>query len=351
MQTVTEQVPLVASPHSALSGEDKLKLYYYLRLTRECDSAFIRLYKQGKVVGGAYTGHGNEATAVGSAFALEGQDYLFPLHRDLGAHLVKGQSLRNIFLQQLARSNSLTGGRDGTGHYADPSLRIYGNVSHLAAMIPVAVGVALALKLRRQPGVVMNYIGDGGSNVGDFHEGLNMAAVMKLPFILIIENNQFAYSTPVSRQFAARRLSDRALGYGIPGVTIDGTDVLKVYEICSAAVARARRMEGPTLIEAVTMRMDGHSASDDASYVPKELLEKWKNNDPILRFEELLKSEGVLGEAKKQEIEQTIAAEIEEATSEALGSPYPAPDEAPYGVYAPPRPSNPIDPGRTGGDS
>jgi TPP-dependent pyruvate/acetoin dehydrogenase alpha subunit len=189
---------------SVLSNAERLELYYYMRLARECDNAVLRLYRQGKVAGGAYTGAGNEATAVGSAYALGEQDYLFPMHRDLGAHLVRGQSLRNIFLQQLGRGESLTRGRDGTGHYADPSLRIYGNVSHLASMIPVAAGVALASKMRKENSVVMNYIGDGGSNVGDFHEGLNMAAVMNLPFVLIIENNQFAYSTPNSRQFAAQ---------------------------------------------------------------------------------------------------------------------------------------------------
>jgi TPP-dependent pyruvate/acetoin dehydrogenase alpha subunit len=206
---------------------------------------------------------------VGSAFALATGDYLFPMHRDLGAHLVKGQSLRNIFLQQLGRGESLTRGRDGTGHYADPALRIYGNVSHLAAMIPVAVGVALASRLRDEGAVVMNYIGDGGSNVGDFHEGLNMAAVMQLPFVLIIENNQFAYSTPNAAEFRGERLSDRAAGYGIPGVTIDGTDVELVYDRCREAVERARSGGGPSIIETQTMRMQGHSASDDASYVPR----------------------------------------------------------------------------------
>jgi len=169
-----------------MTAENKLKLYYFLLLTRACDDAILRLYKQGKMVGGAYTGNGNEATPVGSAFALEERDYLFPMHRDLGAHLVKGQTLRHVFLQQLGRAGSLTRGRDGTVHYADPALRMYGNVSHLAAMIPVAVGVALAARLRKEEAVVLNYIGDGGCNVGDFHEGLNMAAVMKLPFVLII---------------------------------------------------------------------------------------------------------------------------------------------------------------------
>jgi len=320
---------------SVLSNAERLELYYYMRLARECDNAVLRLYRQGKVAGGAYTGAGNEATAVGSAYALGEQDYLFPMHRDLGAHLVRGQSLRNIFLQQLGRGESLTRGRDGTGHYADPSLRIYGNVSHLASMIPVAAGVALASKMRKENSVVMNYIGDGGSNVGDFHEGLNMAAVMNLPFVLIIENNQFAYSTPNSRQFAAQKLSDRGAGYGIPGVTIDGTNVLLVYETCRKAVDRARNGGGPTLVETVTMRMQGHSAADDASYVPPAMIEEWKKKDPIERWERTLTADRVLNEQISGQIGEKIHAAIEDAVAFALASPYPPAGEAAEGVYAP----------------
>jgi TPP-dependent pyruvate/acetoin dehydrogenase alpha subunit len=202
-------------------------------------------------------------------------------------------------------------------------------------MIPMAVGVALAAKMRREKAVVMNYIGDGGSNVGDFHEGLNMAAVMKLPFVLIIENNQFAYSTPTSKQFAAQRLSDRALGYGIPGHTIDGTNIVKVYEACKEAVDHARRGGGPTLIESVTMRMHGHSASDDASYVPKEMIEEWKKKDPIEKFEHILLNDRVLNETNKKQMEEKIVAEIDEAMQSALESPYPHGEEAAEGVYAP----------------
>ena len=306
-----------------------------MRLARECDNAILRLYRQGKIVGGAYTGNGNEATAVGSAYALEAHDYLFPMHRDLGAHLVKGQTLRTLFLQQLGRAGSLTRGRDGTGHYADPSRRIYGNVSHLGAMIPMAVGVALAASMRKEGSVVMNYIGDGGSNAGEFHEGLNMAAVMQLPFILIIENNQFAYSTPVRKQYAAQRLSDRAAGYGIPGVTIDGTNVSLVYETCRKAVDRARRGEGPTLIESVTMRMQGHSAADDASYVPEGMIDEWRKKDPLERLEKILLADNLLNEKSKKKIDEGIAAEIEEAVAFAAADHYPPAEEAGKGVYAP----------------
>lgn len=316
------------------SKEELLQLFYYMRLTREFEESILKLYRQGKIVGGAYTGNGNEATSVASAFCLKKEDYLFPMHRDMGAHLVKGQSVRNLMLQHLARGNSLTRGRDGTGHYADPSLRIYGNISHLAAMIPVASGVALASKLRKERSVVMTYIGDGGSNVGDFHESLAMCSVMKLPLVLIIENNQFAYSTPISKQFIVEKLSDRAAGYGIPGFTVDGTDVNEVFDVCKEAVARARRGEGPTLIESVTMRMQGHSAHDGAEYVPKTLLEDWKKKDPLTRIEKYLTDKKILTADIRSSFEQKISAEIDGAVQFALDSPYPAGEEAALGVFA-----------------
>ncbi len=317
-----------------MNAENRIRLYRYLLLSREVDNAIIKLYKQGKMVGGAFTGYGNEATAVGSAFALEEQDYLFPMHRDLGAHLVKGQTLRNIFLMQLGRGEGLARGRDGTGHYADPSRRIYGNVSHLAAMIPMACGVALASKMRKENAVVINYIGDGGCNLGEFHDGMNMASVMKLPFIMIIENNQFAYSTPNHKQFAAKKLSDRAVGYGIPGFTIDGTDVELVYATCQQAVERARKGEGPTLIETVTMRMHGHSLSDDASYVPKGMVEEWRKKDPVELYEKKLKSASVLSDSLKKEMQEKILAEIQEAVDYAVAQPYPPGEQAVEGVFA-----------------
>jgi TPP-dependent pyruvate/acetoin dehydrogenase alpha subunit len=319
---------------AALTDAQRIELWRFMKMAAGCDEAVLRLYRQGNIVGGAYTCRGNEATAVGSAYALFSHDYLFPMHRDLGAHLVKGQSLRNIFLQQLARGESLTRGRDGTGHYADPALRIYGNVSHLAAMIPMAAGVALASKLRNEESVVMNYIGDGGSNVGDFHEGLNMAAVMKLPFVLVIENNQFAYSTPNEAEFRCARLSDRAVGYGIPGVTVDGTDVEAVYDACREAVERARSGGGPSIVETETMRLQGHSASDDASYVPAGLVETWKAKDPIVRYESMLLSAGILDEAGLASRSAEIAREIDGAAHDALERSYPDAGEAAEGVYA-----------------
>jgi len=182
---------------------------------------------------------------------------------------------------------------------------------------------------------VMNYIGDGGSNAGEFHEGLNMAAVMQLPFVLIIENNQFAYSTPVRLQYAAQNLSDRAPGYGIPGVTIDGTNVGLVFETCRKAVDRARRGEGPTLIESVTMRMQGHSASDDASYVPPGMIDEWRKKDPIDRLENVLLADHILTGESKKKVESDIAAGIDDAVAFAMQSGLPAGEDAGEGVYAP----------------
>jgi len=306
-----------------------------MRLMREFEETILRLYQQGKIVGGAYSGNGNEATAVGSAFALEKEDYLFPMHRDMGAHLVKGQSVLHLLLQHLARDTSLTRGRDGTGHYSDPSLRIYGNISPLGAMVPVACGAALAAKLRKEPTVAMTYIGDGGASVGEVHEGLMMASAMRLPLVLVFENNQYAYSTPIAKQFAAKNMADRAIGYGIPGVTVDGTDVLEVYEACRIAVARARKGEGPSIVESVTMRMHGHAAHDNAWYVPKEMLERWKKKDPIARFERTLIEGHHLTAQKHTEMAREIATLLETATAAALERPYPPAEEAAEGVFAP----------------
>ncbi|MGA9408657.1 MAG: thiamine pyrophosphate-dependent dehydrogenase E1 component subunit alpha [Bacteroidota bacterium] len=316
------------------SKEEWLRLYYLMRLTREFEDSILKLHRQGKIIGGAYTGNGNEATSVGSAFCLKKEDYLFPMHRDLGAHLAKGQTVQALMLQHLARGNGPTRGRDGTGHYADPTLRIYGNISHLAAMIPVAAGVALASKLRREKSVVMTYIGDGGSNVGDVHESLAMCSVMKLPLVLIIENNQFAYSTPIAKQFIVEKLSDRAIGYGIPGFTIDGTDINKVYAVCKHAVERARRGEGPTLIESVTMRMHGHSVNDGAEYVPKKMLDEWRKKDPLMKIEKQLMDKNILTQAIQSDFERKIAAELEGATQFALESPYPPAEDAAVGIFA-----------------
>lgn len=317
-----------------LAQGDLRALYVFMRRMREFEDAVLRLYHQGKIVGGAYSGNGNEATAVGSAYALDRGDYLFPMHRDLGAHFVRGQSVLTMMLQHLGRDSSPTRGRDGTGHYTDTQLRIFGNISHLGAMVPVACGAALASKIRKEKSVAMTYIGDGGSSIGEVHEALLMAAVMKLPLVLILENNQYAYSTPISKQFTVERLSDRAQGYGIHGTTVDGTDVEAVYVACRDAVDRARSGDGPSMIESVTMRMHGHAAHDNAWYVPKPMLEAWKKKDPVERLEQRLLSAGIVTASGLDALISEIRAEIDEATKVALARPYPPANDATTDVYA-----------------
>ncbi|MGA1413856.1 MAG: thiamine pyrophosphate-dependent dehydrogenase E1 component subunit alpha [Candidatus Kapaibacteriota bacterium] len=244
---------------SSVTNEQRISFLRYMIMAREFDLAMQRLNRQGRAFGGVYSQTGNEATSVGSASALGSDDVLFPMHRNIGGHFVFGQDLDILMKAFLAREGSLMRGTDGTGHYADPSKRIYGNISHLGAMIPVAAGFTMASKLRGEMCVAMTYIGDGGSQTGEFHEAMNFASVQKLPLILIIENNQYAYSSPNSIEFACEQLSDRAKGYGCHGITIDGTDIELVYETTLEAVKRARNGDGPTIIETITMRMRGHA--------------------------------------------------------------------------------------------
>lgn len=323
--------------YEGVTEKDYPKLLYFMKLTRGAENRIVKLYRQGKVVGGVYLGTGMEATSVGSAFNLDHSqsDALFPLIRDLGAMFTFGMSPRTYFCQYLNKACSPTKGRDGNIHLTDPEHHITGMVSHLSAMIPPAVGYAWALRMKGTKGVTMNYIGNGGSQVGDFHEGLNFASVFKIPFVLILENNQYAYSTPNTHQYACKELSDRAKGYGMPGFHIDGTNVLEVAETVHKAVKRARAGEGPTLIEAVSMRMRGHSEHDDHKYVPKELLEKWSHSDPIDRFTAFLLEKGTIDEAGIKEIEDRIATEVEEALTFAENAPDPDPKWAVMDVYAP----------------
>jgi len=314
--------------------KNKLELLKLLCKTRMTEERLIALYRQGQIAGGVYTSRGVEATTVGAAYALKTQDYLFPIHRDLGAHLAKGQSVLNIFLQYLGKGNSLTKGKESGLHASDTSLNIIGNVSHLGAMIPVAVGAGLGKAMQGEKVVSLNFIGEGGSNVGDFHEGLNFAAVQNAPFVLVIENNQYAYSTPYHTGNRCKKLSDRAIGYGIPGHQIDGTDVLTVYSVVKEAVEKARNGDGPTLIECISMRMIGHSAHDDASYVDKDLLKSWQQKDPITNLEIKLPKPSLITKKQIDKMIKDLEKEIEDAVQKALAGPPPDPQWAYGGIYA-----------------
>lgn len=314
-------------PSKLLTDPQRIEMFRYMLQAREFDLAMQRLNRQGRAFGGVYSQTGNEASSVGSAYALGNKDILFPMHRNIGGHFVFGQDLNTLMLAFLAREGSPMRGTDGTGHYADVGKRIYGNISHLGAMIPVAAGFVLASKMRGESVVSMTYIGDGGAQTGEFHEGVNFASVQKLPLILIIENNQYAYSSPNSVEFACEKLSDRALGYGCFGETIDGTDIELVYETCFKAAERARKGEGPSLIETNTMRMRGHAEHDDFSYVPREQLEYWQQRDPIERYQSFILSKKILSIDDITSIRTKIIEEIRAAIDYAIELPFPPAEE------------------------
>jgi TPP-dependent pyruvate/acetoin dehydrogenase alpha subunit len=316
-----------------LPRERQLELYHYMKLNRMVEDRLGNLYRQGKVVGGLYSSRGQEATSVGSAYALEPQDVMGPLIRNLGSMLVRGVKPREVMMQYMAKSDSPTGGKDGNTHFGDLKRGLVAPISMLGALIPVMAGVALAGKMQRKDLVALSYIGDGGTSTGDFHEGLNLAAVLHVPFVLIAENNGWAYSTPTSRQMRIKNIATRAAAYGIPGEIVDGNDVLAVYEATKRAVDRARAGGGPSLIEAKTFRMKGHAEHDDAGYVPKHLFEEWREKDPLARFERHLLGNGLASEADLQAITAKIDAQLNEEVDFALASPMPPPERAFEGVY------------------
>jgi len=329
-----DAIRTVPATSEGLSQDDLLRLLYYMRLQRAVEDRGIKLYYQGRIPGAYFTGWGHEAIAAGATYALEPHDLIAPMHRDLAAYLMRGIPVRRVFAQFLDREGGLTRGRDGNVHMGDPRLGIFPFVSHMAASVPVAAGMALACRQRGEDRVVLTFFGDGATSTGAWHEGVNFASVLRLPVILVLENNQYAYSTPLERQTAARALVDKAVGYGIAGTAVDGNDVLAVYEAARQAAARARRGEGPTLIECRTMRVRGHSEADKFDYVPKELLAEWAARDPIALFEKRLRAEAVMTEDADTAMQARIAAEIEEGLAWAEASPDPAPESVTDGVYA-----------------
>ncbi len=316
-------------PHisSLLTDEERKQIFFRMLQAREFDLAMIRAYKQGRAFGGVYSQIGNEASSVGSAFALAADDAYFPMHRNVGGHFTRGQELRTMLMNFLAREGSMMRGTDGTGHYADVGKKVFGNVSHLGSMIPVAAGYVMAAKMRGENTVAMTYIGDGGAQTGEFHEGINLAAVQRLPLILIIENNQYAYSSPNSVEFACERLSDRALGYGCTGATIDGTDVELVYETCKNAVEAARKTGIPAIIESVTMRMRGHAEHDDFSYVPVAMVEEWQKRDPVDRYTQVMISRRLYRAEEIELLRKSLSEEMNAAIDDVVALPFPAREE------------------------
>jgi TPP-dependent pyruvate/acetoin dehydrogenase alpha subunit len=319
--------PPVAEPEH-LTRQDRIGLLRAMLQMRGIEQRAMSLYRQGKVPGSFYDGYGQEAVSAGAAFAMAAEDRLCILHRDLAAHLIRGVQPERIFAQYMGRADGITAGRDGNVHFGDRHTGCVGMVSMLPDMMLVAAGMAMAFKLRGEPRCALTWFGDGSTSRGDFHEAMNWAGVQKLPVVFVLENNQYAYSTPLDKQFAVDPVQ-RATAYGFEGVSVDGNDVEAMFEATRAARERAISGGGPTLIEAVTMRMHGHAAHDDMKYVPKEQVEEWKQRDPIDRQEHRLQALGV----DVDELRTTIAQELDDAVQQALGGPMPSPEDVLDGVF------------------
>src|SRR5215468_9646928 len=319
---------------SSLTDKQMLELYRYLKLTRLVEERIVNLYRQTKVVGGVYRSLGQEATAVGSAYALRADDFITPIIRDLGACFVKGIRPREIFAQYMAKAWGPSGGKDLNVHFGYMEKGFIGPISHLGDMIPVMTGILLGARLQQKDIVGLAYIGDGGASTGAFYEGMNFAAVQKLPLIVIAEHNQYAYSTPTTMQTAVRNLAEKAAAFGIPGYIVDGNDVIACYEVTKRAIDHARNGHGAVLIEAKTYRRKGHAEHDDQRYVAEGEIEWWeKHNDPIDRFETFLLNQKVTTREKLDEITAQVQREIDEDSEWAESSPMPEPEVATQNVF------------------
>lgn len=317
-----------------VTAETKKQLLYYMKLSREIEYRIERvLYRQGKIVGGVYVGRGQEAISVGTGMVMRENDVVAPTHRDMGIFLIRGVSPRRIIAQYMGRKTGVTGGKDGNMHMGDLKHNIIAFVSHLGDNVPVAAGAALAFTMRKEDRVAFCYSGEGATSRGDWHEGVNLAAVHKLPIVFFINNNQYAYSTPISLQMPVPNVADRAPAYGIPGDVVDGNDAIAVYESAHRAVAWARSGKGPYLVEYKTFRMTGHSAHDDAGYVPKELFDEWKEKDPIERLERQMLEDGEITSDDLDRMASEITAIVDDAVDWADKSPYPDPEDCLEGVY------------------
>jgi len=319
---------------SDLTRDQKLELYRYMRLNRVVEERLVNLYRQGKVVGGLYRSLGQEATSVGTAYALAKGDIVGPLIRNLGVVLVMGYSPRDVMTQYMARATSPSGGKDCNLHFGRPERGVISPISMLGALIPVMAGIALAGRMQKKDLVAMTWIGDGGTSTGAFHEGLNFAAVQKLPLVVVAENNGWAYSTPFRKQTAAKSLVAKAEAYGIAGDQVDGNDVFAVYDAARRAVDRARSGGGPTLLESLTYRMKGHAEHDAQAYVPKEDLEEWRRRDPLERCLRALIASSAATADELAAIDRAVSDEVDREVEAAEQSPLPSPEDALKNVYA-----------------
>src|SRR5438132_4073654 len=327
-------MPPIKRTKFKLAPEQLLEMFYWLKLIRAFDERLSILGKQGKVRSGVYTGIGQEAIIVGTCYGLRREDFICPLHRDLGSFLMKGVEPRVMMSQMFGKVTGLSKGRDSALHSGVTELGIFGNTSMLGANLPVAAGLALTFKMEQVDNVVVAYFGEGASNTGDFHEALNVAGVQRLPIVFVCENNQYAYSVPVEKSMAIDDVADRAESYGFDGVSINGNDVLAVYQTTQGALARARAGDGPTLIECKTYRWHGHSEHDKAFYRTDEELAMWKSRDPIPTFTTYLKGLKTLSDDKAGEIEARVKQTIDDAVDFAQKAPDPNPEDAIADLYA-----------------
>lgn len=325
--TATSAFPPIPA---GLHREQLVELYYWMRLTRSLEEKLVNLYRQTKVVGGLFRSLGQEADAVGSAYALDRSqgDILSPLIRNLGSMLVQGATPLEVLRQYMAKAESPTRGRELNIHFNDLERGFLGQISHLGDMVPVMAGVTLSFRIRRQRRVGLVYVGDGAMSTGAFHEGINFAAVQRLPLVVIAENNGYAYSTPLHRQTAVAQLVEKAAGYGVRGAQADGNDVLAVYQVTRDAVDRARNGEGVTLVELLTYRRKGHAEHDNQSYVSREELETWAARDPIDRYVRQLTETGWATAGELEEVDARISNEIDAAVALCENEPLPAPGTA-----------------------
>src|SRR3954469_5229433 len=327
-------------PSDSLTGTHLLEMYYFARLAREVEERLVILFRQSKVIGGLYRSLGQEGESVATAYALERRDAVLPLIRNMGALMTVGVPPLEIFRQYMAKGTSNSRGRDLNIHIvhlpkddADEPV-IVGPISMLGDSIPVAAGIAMGARMRGKPRVAMAWIGDGATSTGAFHEGLNFAAVQRIPLVVVAEDNKYAYSTPIAKQMAIQRIDERAASYGIPHELVDGNDVLAVYDVAKKMVDRARDGQGAQLIGVDTMRMQGHAQHDDARYVPKQLLEEWTTRDPIARFRTTL-VERKAATAKDLDGIDKMAREYAAAEADlAIDEPMPDPASVARGVYA-----------------
>src|SRR5271170_4121623 len=323
-------------PESAPRVEHELQLYYWMKLIRAFEDRVSRLHRQNKILGGVYSGAGQEAIVTGICAPLLEGDFVAPLHRDLGVFLMRGVDPGRLMAQLMGKETGLSRGKDSGLHGGDMSHGVYGSTSMLGSSLPVAAGAALKFKMKAEKKIAVAFFGEGAASRGDVHEAMNFAAVQKLPVLFVCENNRYAYSTPLEKQMAIENVADRARAYGFPGHVVSGNDLLAVVAVADRLVDRMRKGSGPELVECKTYRYRGHSEHDPALYRDKDELIEWEARDPIPQYEFFLEKRGLdlkrIREQTDERTKQVVQAAVDFAEQDAN----PDHKEALEDLYAPP---------------